>query len=354
MKKHRIAHDVREQIIIRIKNDGLSVADAATEHELSEQTIYNWLGKKADGTPSVLEFAKLKRERDELLRLVGEITLKLSGTQKKEVMDDSFLSKSARARALRVARSTLYYTKKKTAEDWGPKCASEEVLREFPSYGFRRVAQHLCLNKKRVQRVMRLFGIKAYRRRGRRWKKPKVQAVEYPNLLMTVSPSFPHHAWVADFTYLSFHGRFVYVATVMDVYTRDNVGVSVMTTHAAVLTISALWSALLKHPRPLLFHSDNGREYDARSFRDILTSCNIQISRSRKGCPWENGYQESFYDKFKVELGDPNRFAILGELVAEIYRTVHVYNTLRIHTALKMPPRAFAQLHAPATMQTIV
>lgn len=84
MKKHRIATDVREQIISRIKNDGVPVVTAAKEHGISEQTIYNWLGGKARGSPSMLEYLKLKRERDELLRLVGEITLKLSETQKKK------------------------------------------------------------------------------------------------------------------------------------------------------------------------------------------------------------------------------------------------------------------------------
>jgi len=269
-------------------------------------------------------------------------------------MVDTSLTKSARARALGVARSTLYYEKKKVAGDWGLKCRIEEVLREFPAYGFRRVALHLNLNKKKVQRVMRLFGIKAYRRRGRRWKKPKKQAVAYLNLLMQLTPSYPHHAWVADFTYLSFHGRFVYVATVMDVFTRDIVGISVATTHGSILVIQALCAALHHHPRPIIFHSDNGVEYNAIAFRKILTNCNIQISRSKKGCPWENGYQESFYDKFKVELGDPNRFDSLGELVAEIYRTIHVYNTARIHSALKMSPRRFAQLHAAATLSLIV
>ncbi|HWO07016.1 MAG TPA: IS3 family transposase [Candidatus Paceibacterota bacterium] len=269
-------------------------------------------------------------------------------------METEEMSTRRKARALGIARSTLFYRRKKPDRDWELKCRIEEVLREFPAYGFRRIAQHLKLNKKKVQRVMKIFGITAYRRRGRRWKKPKKQAVFYPNLLMQITPSFPHHAWVADFTYLSFHGRFVYVATVMDVFTRDVIGINVATTHAAVLVVQALWSALLKHPRPLIFHSDNGVEYNAIAFKEILANCNMQISRSKKGCPWENGYQESFYDKFKVELGDPNRFSSLGELVAEIYRTIHVYNTARIHSALKMPPRQFARLHALVTMQTIV
>ena len=63
---------------------------------------------------------------------------------------------------------------------------------------------------------------------------------------------------------------------------------------------------------------------------------------SDKGSPWENGYQESFYSQFKVDLGDPSRFETLGELVYEIYQTIYTYNNRRIHTALKMPPIIFA------------
>lgn len=84
MKKYRIAPEVKEQIISRIKNDGVAVVEAAKQHGVSEQTVYNWLGRKAQGVPSVLELAKLKRENEELLRLVGKITLTLSETQKKK------------------------------------------------------------------------------------------------------------------------------------------------------------------------------------------------------------------------------------------------------------------------------
>ena len=84
MKKHRIAPDVKEQIITRIRKDGVSVAEAAKEHGVNEKTIYSWLGSKAQGAPRMLEYLKLKRENDELLRLVGKITLMLSEAQKKK------------------------------------------------------------------------------------------------------------------------------------------------------------------------------------------------------------------------------------------------------------------------------
>lgn len=84
MKKYRIAPDIKAQIISRIKNDGVSVAQAAKDAGVSDASIYGWLGKQADGGPSVLEIAKLRRENALLKELVGEITLKLSETQKKK------------------------------------------------------------------------------------------------------------------------------------------------------------------------------------------------------------------------------------------------------------------------------
>jgi putative transposase len=270
-------------------------------------------------------------------------------------MTDTSLTISARARILRCARSTLYYHKKQTEKDWKLKGAIESVLREHHGYGHRRIALALGKRDERsVLRVMKLFGIKPYRRRGKRYKKMKKQEVTYPNLLMHTIPLRTHHVWVADFTHIRYRGIEVCVGTVMDVYTRTIVGVSVLTTHSTSLVIQALYSALLNHPRPQIFHSDNGSEYNALVFREILMTLGIHISRSRKGCPWENGYQESFYGKFKVDLGDPYRFNTLGELVAEIYRTIHYYNTARIHTALRMPPRTFALLQAPARMTLLV
>lgn len=84
MKKHRIAPDVREQIINRIKNDGVSVAQAAKDHGISEQTIYGWIVKKVEGQPTISDLIRLKKENAQLLQLVGELTLKLSETKKKK------------------------------------------------------------------------------------------------------------------------------------------------------------------------------------------------------------------------------------------------------------------------------
>lgn len=252
------------------------------------------------------------------------------------------VSKTALARSLRVSRASLYYVPRKEERDWKLKAHIEKALREHPSYGSRRIAISLCRNRKAIQRVMRRFGIRPYRRRGRKWQKKRKISVIYPNLLLQVIPAYPNHVWAADFTEVWFNDRWVYIATVIDLYTREIVGISVSLRKGAMLTLQALWAGLMHHSRPAMFHSDNGSEYIAVAYVAVLSQFGIRISRSHPGCPWENGYQESFYGKFKVDLGDPNRFRTLGELAAEIYRTIWDYNHARIHSALKMPPMVFA------------
>jgi putative transposase len=246
------------------------------------------------------------------------------------------------ARAMGVSRSSLYYVAIQDKKDWALKIRLEEELQIHPSYGSRRLAIALRISRPRAQRVMRKYGIKPYRRHGRRYKKSKTKR-HFPNLLLAIMPTYPNHVWATDFTELIFHGRKIYVSTIIDLFTRELMGLHVATRKGAPLTVQTLANALFHHPRPTIFHSDNGSEYEAKVFIAILEEYGITISRSRPGSPWENGYQESFYDKFKMDLGDPNRFKTLGELVAEIYRTAWDYNHTRIHSALRMPPSAFAE-----------
>ncbi len=261
------------------------------------------------------------------------------------MLADSETSKTLRAREFQVSRQSLYYKQKKPDKDWALKCRIEEVLREYPSYGSRRLAWHLHLNRKGVKRVMNIFGIKAYRRRGRKYKKTKNIKVIYPNLLITTYPAYENHIWVSDFTYIPFQGKTVYVSTVLDLFTRKVVGLSIYTNHATQLVLSAFLNAIHANSRPEIFHSDNGSEYNSQVFIEALQNVGTLISRSAPGCPWENGYQESFYSQFKIDLGDPTRFKKIGELIFEIYQTIYRYNNSRIHSALKMSPAQFALLN---------
>ena len=254
------------------------------------------------------------------------------------------LSKKELARKQGISRSSLYYQSKMESKDWWLKNRIELVLQDNPSYGHKRIAPELGANKKRVLRVMKKFGIKPYRRRGRKFKNTKKIARIYPNLLQLIPfPTRANIAWASDFTQWSFHGKAVYLATVMDIFNRQVVGWCLLTTHSAQLVLIALMNAIEKHGRPQILHSDQGSEYTGQLYAAFAESLGIRLSMSKKSSPWENGYQESFYSQFKVDLGDLNRFKTLGELAVAVYRQIYYYNNQRIHTKLKMPPALFAE-----------
>lgn len=121
-----------------------------------------------------------------------------------------------------LSRSASYYVSKQAPKDWALKVRIEEVLREQPGYGSRRIALALRKNRKPVRRVMRLFGIKAYRRRGKRFRHARRTLTKrYGNLLLGILPSFPGHVWVSDFTELAWRGRKLFFCTVMDLWSRE-------------------------------------------------------------------------------------------------------------------------------------
>jgi len=253
-------------------------------------------------------------------------------------------SRYAVARTMGISTSSLYYRKKLPDKDRVLRIRIEEALRYHPSYGHRRLAIHLGLNKKRVLRVMKLFGVKPYRRRGRKFRKhDAIPSRGYPNLVKGIVPLHEGHVWAADFTYLPFRKGFVCLATVMDIFTGEIVGWTMMTNHGAALVLQAFFAALEHHSRPQIFHSDNGREYGSKVFAKAVMGAGIRISRTAPGSPWENAFQESFFSQFKVDLGDPQRFISLGELVYATARTIWEYNHTRIHLALKMPPKLYAE-----------
>ena len=116
------------------------------------------------------------------------------------------------------------------------------------------------------------------------------------------------------------------------------------TNHSVDLVTQALLHAISQKQMPRIIHSDQGSEYASRDYTNLIQSLDIQLSMSHKSSPWENGYQESFYSQFKLELGDPNRFKCLGQLSTAVCQQIYYYNHLRIHSSLKMPPSAYAKI----------
>jgi transposase InsO family protein len=339
----RISKEIKDEVLAKVRQ-GHKVPQLAAEYGISVQTIYAWLQKGVEGGTSALELSKLKRERDDLLKLVGTLTLEVEKRKKSEVvrmLEPTQLSKVSLAKELGVTRSLLYYTPKLPARDEEVNIQIEAVLKENPEYGHKRIAIALKLNKKRILRVMKKFGIKPRRRHVRTPKKLddlRQSKSDLPNISRLFCPIREGIVWASDFTYLYFQGRFFYLATLIDVWTREIVGYHLSRFHTSELILVALSDALSRHPAPLWVHSDQGSKYRSISYQQRCVLAEINMSMSDKGSPWQNPYQESFYDKFKVTLGFLDRFTTLGELVAGIHEAVYYYNNQRIHSALKMSP----------------
>lgn len=258
-------------------------------------------------------------------------------------------NKSKTLEYLNIPHSSFYYRRILDQKDSILKEKIEKVLEKNPSYGHRRIAIELHMNRKPVKRVMKKYDIRPRRNRKKpRNSKNKSQWEASPNLLVSLLPLYGNYVWVTDFTYLKWRGRWVYVCTVIDLFSRVVVGLSIKTCKGAILVSEALLNALAQNEIPAIIHSDQGVEYKSKLFRAILRDFNIMQSMSKKASPWQNGYQESFYGNWKVDIGDVNRFKNLGELTAEIYKSMYYYNHERIHTKLKMPPTKFAEKFASA------
>jgi len=253
-------------------------------------------------------------------------------------------NKSKALEYLNIARSSFYYKSLLKEKDEDLRLKIEKVLVDNPSYGHRRLATELNLNKKHIKRVMKKFDIQPRRSRKKPWKRGKNGELQAsPNLLASLFPLYKNHLWITDFTYLKWRNRWVYVCTAIDLFSREVVGMSIKTNHSALLVSEALLNALQNNPAPAVIHSDQGSEYKSKLFRSIVIDYKILQSMSKKGSPWQNGYQESFFGNWKVDIGDINRFETLGEVIAELYRSIYYYNNLRIHTSLGMSPRKFSE-----------
>lgn len=255
------------------------------------------------------------------------------------------VSKSVACAQVSISRNCLYYKPKLPAKDLLLKQQIESILLEHKSYGHRRIALALGINKKRVRRVMKLFNIKVKKSR----KKPRIKRNKFAknsakNLILDLAINKPNQVWVSDFTYLSYQNKFMYLATVLDAFTREVVAWNIASRHNKELVTEALLNAINKREKsPQIFHSDQGSEYKSDDLAKILQSSNIKASMSKKSSPWQNGRQESFYQKLKFELEDFNSYQSQGELIEAIALQIYYYNNKRIHLALKMPPAAFYQ-----------
>ncbi|SMB86128.1 IS3 family transposase [Deinococcus hopiensis] len=236
----------------------------------------------------------------------------------------------------------------------------EAVVMEFNGYGYRRVTRELArrgrpVNHKRVLRVMRERRLLCRpKRRHRATTDSNHSEKRFPNLLRDAVPVRPNQVWQADLTYVRVRQGFVYLACVLDGFTREVVGWSMSKFMDADLPLAALNNALsARCPAPgLLHHSDQGMQYASRVYVDRLRSAGITPSMSRTGNPYDNAKMESFYKTLKTEEVDLQEYVDLDDARRHInFFIADLYNRRRLHSSLGyVPPAEFAARYTATQM----
>jgi len=240
-----------------------------------------------------------------------------------------------------LPRSTYHYRNHKADES---QLVSDlkEVAGQYVTYGTRRVRSQLRrspygyrLNRKRVQRIMRREGLlRPVKRRKCRTTNSDHPYPRYANLVKDLEITYPEQVWVCDITYIRLGQGFVYLAIVMDVFTRLIRGWQLSKMLDQELTIAALGMALNDHV-PQIHHSDQGVQYAAHVYIDLLKEHQVQISMAAVGEAEENGYAERLMRTIKEEEVDLSEYRDFADARNQIGRFIEdVYNHKRIHSSL--------------------
>ena len=237
----------------------------------------------------------------------------------------------------------------------------QRIAIEYPYYGWRRVQLELdrrgwIVNHKLVRRIMREDNLLCLRRRRKFviTTDSRHSFPVYPNLAKGMALTGINQLWVADITYIRLETEFVYLAAVLDAYSRRVVGWALGPTLEASLAVEALQMALdNRNPSPgLVHHSDRGVQYASLNYTGLLKGHHVTISMSRKGNPYDNAKCESFMKTLKYDEVYRQEYQDLGEARSCIQRFIEkVYNAKRLHSALRYesPMRFEQQLAATAS-----
>lgn len=259
--------------------------------------------------------------------------------------------------AFQIGKSSYYGWKDKDKQEDLDKYLRKEIqgiALEFPFYGYRRISKELrrrelLVNHKKVLRVMQEDNLVC--RRKKAFRPVTTQSDHnykvYPNLIKNIEVTGLNRVWVADITYIRLPQEFVYLAAIIDIFSRKCIGWSLGKDIDSLLTSDALEIALANRGMTglsdLIHHSDRGVQYASNDYVERLLELGIKISMSRKGNVYDNAFAESFNKTLKVEEVYINEYETFEDALKNIKHFIDiVYNKKRLHSSIGyVPPEEF-------------
>ena len=205
--------------------------------------------------------------------------------------------------------------------------------REHPFYGSRRIAFTLKMNRKRARRLMRLMGVEALGPKPRT-SKPAPGHRIFPYLLRNLTVDRPNQVWASDITYIPMARGFVYLAVVLDWFSRRVLSWRLSITMDAAFCVETLQDALAHHGKPDIFNTDQGSQFTGQAFTGALASNGITISMDGKGAWRDNVFVERLWRSVKYEEVYLRAYDSVSEARASIGRYLDFYNQRRPHSSL--------------------